>query len=187
MHISRLAKSIVGVERIKARGIAIDGAGALVIDAEPYRAQPCRCGKCGRGAPRCGAGRGVRLWRCCDVGGMKAHVRSEAFRASCPECGTAAREAALGRARTTAHVRLRGRLLLVRALDEQGGLPEAHEGVLADRGLDMPGCGGEALRGAPARARRARADRRGRGLAPQGMQVHDGHREPRHGGRRAVP
>ena len=92
MHISRLAKSIVGVERIEVRGIAMDGAGALAIGAEPYRAQPCRCGKCGRGAPRCDAGRGVRLWRCCDAGGMKAHVRSEAFRAPCPECGTAARE-----------------------------------------------------------------------------------------------
>ena len=92
MHINRLAKSIVGAERIKVRGIAIDGAGALAIDAEPYRARSCRCGKCGRGAPRCDAGRGVRLWRCCDVGGMKAHVRSEAFRVSCPECGTAARE-----------------------------------------------------------------------------------------------
>ena len=92
MHISRLAKSIVGVERIEVRGIATDGAGALAIGAEPYRAQPCRCGKCGRGAPRCDAGRGVRLWRCCDAGGMKAHVRSEAFRVPCPECGTAARE-----------------------------------------------------------------------------------------------
>ena len=92
MHINRLAKSIVGVERIKVRGIATDGAGALVIDAEPYRAQPCRCGKCGRDAPRYDAGRGVRLWRRCDVGGMKAHVRSGAFRVSCPECGIAARE-----------------------------------------------------------------------------------------------
>ena len=92
MHISRLAKSIVGVERIKVRGIAMDGAGALAIGAEPYRARPCRCGKCGRGAPRCDAGRGVRLWRCCDAGGMKAHVRSEAFRVPCPECGMAARE-----------------------------------------------------------------------------------------------
>ena len=50
MHINRLAKSIVGVERIKVRGIATDGAGALVIDAEPYRARSCRCGKCDRGA-----------------------------------------------------------------------------------------------------------------------------------------
>ena len=92
MHINRLAKRIVGVERIKVRGIAIDGAGALVIDAEPYRARSCRCGKCGREAPRYDAGRGVRLWRCCDVGGMKAYVRSEAFRVSCPECGIVARE-----------------------------------------------------------------------------------------------
>lgn len=92
MHINRLAKSIVGVERIKVRSIAIDGAGALVIDAEPYRARSCRCGKCGRDAPRYDAGRGVRLWRCCDVGGMKAYVRSEAFRVSCPECGIVARE-----------------------------------------------------------------------------------------------
>lgn len=92
MHINRLAKSIVGVERIKVRSIAIDGAGALVIDAEPYRARSCRCGKCGRDAPRYDAGRGVRLWRCCDVGGMKAYVHSEAFRVSCPECGIVARE-----------------------------------------------------------------------------------------------
>jgi hypothetical protein len=80
VHISRLAKSIVGVERIKVRGIATDGAGALAIDAEPCRARSRRCGKCGREAPRCDAGRGVRLWRCCDAGGMKAYVRSEAFR-----------------------------------------------------------------------------------------------------------
>ncbi|PKU88418.1 transposase [Bifidobacterium thermophilum] len=92
MHINRLAKSIVGVERIKVRGIAIDGAGALVIDAEPYRARSRRCGRCGRETPRYDAGCGVRLWRCCDVGGMKAYVRSEAFRVSCPECGIVARE-----------------------------------------------------------------------------------------------
>lgn len=106
---------------------------------------------------------------------MKAYVRSEAFRGVMPGVRDSGEGGALGRARTTVHVRLRGSLLLVRALDEQGGLPEAHEGVLADRGLDMLEGGGEALRGAHARARRTRADRRGRDLVPQGMQVHGGH------------
>ena len=92
MRISSLAKIVIGVEDVVVEGASFDETRqALVIDARPRAPQACVCGRCGRRAPYHDAGRGTRLWRCCDVGGARAYVRCEAFRVRCPECGATVR------------------------------------------------------------------------------------------------
>lgn len=76
MRISSLAKIVIGVEDVVVEGASFDETRqALVIDARPRAPQACVCGRCGRRAPYHDAGRGTRLWRCCDVGGARAYVR----------------------------------------------------------------------------------------------------------------
>ena len=88
-----LAKMVIGVEDVVVEGVEWDGGRqAVVIDARPYKPHACRCGRCGRKAPRYDEGRGTRLWRCCDLGGARAFVRSEAFRVACPDCGVTVRQ-----------------------------------------------------------------------------------------------
>lgn len=92
MRISSLAKIVIGVEDVVVEGASFDETRqALVIDARPRAPQACVCGRCGRRAPYHDAGRGTRLWRCCDVGGARSYVRCEAFRVRCPECGATVR------------------------------------------------------------------------------------------------
>ena len=92
MRITSLAKMMVGVENVVVEGVEWDdGRQAVVIDARPYKPHACRCGRCGKKAPRYDEGRGARLWRCCDLGGTRVFVRSEAFRVACPECGVTVR------------------------------------------------------------------------------------------------
>ena len=92
MRINNLAKMMVGVENVVVEGVEWDdGLQAVVIDARPHKPHSCRCGRCGRKAPRYDGGQGSRLWRCCDLGGTKVYVRSEAFRVACPECGVTVR------------------------------------------------------------------------------------------------
>ena len=93
MRMTSLAKMMVGVENVVVEGVEFDDARqAVVIDARPYRPQACRCGRCGRKAPRYDGGQGARLWRCCDLAGTKVYVRSGATRVECPECGVTVRQ-----------------------------------------------------------------------------------------------
>ena len=92
MRMESLAKMLIGVEDVVVEGVEFDeGLGAVVIDARPHKPQSCRCGRCGRKAPRYDDGQGTRLWRCNDLGGTKAYVRCEAFRVACPDCGPTVR------------------------------------------------------------------------------------------------
>ena len=87
-----LAKMMIGVENVVVEGVEWDdGRQAVVIDARPHKPHACRCGRCGRKAPRYDDGRGTRLWRCCDLGGTRVFVRAEAFRVACPDCGVTVR------------------------------------------------------------------------------------------------
>lgn len=93
MRTTSLAKMMVGVENVVVEGVEWDdGRQAVMIDARPYKSHACRCGRCGRRAPRYDDGRGARLWRCCDLGGTRVFVRSEAFRVACPDCGVTVRQ-----------------------------------------------------------------------------------------------
>lgn len=92
MRMASLAKMLIGVEDVVVEGVEFDDERrAVVIEARPYKPQGCRCGRCGRKAPRYDDGRGVRLWRCCDLAGTKVYVRCDAFRVDCPECGATVR------------------------------------------------------------------------------------------------
>lgn len=92
MRMASLAKMLIGVEDVVVEGVEFDDERqAVVIDARPYKPRSCRCGKCGRKAPRYDDGQGSRLWRCCDLAGTKVYVRCDAFRVECPECGVAVR------------------------------------------------------------------------------------------------
>ena len=87
-----LAKMLIGVEDVVVEGVGFDdGRQAVVIDARPRGPQGCRCGRCGRRAPRYDGGRGSRLWRCCDLAGARVYVRCDAFRVDCPDCGPTVR------------------------------------------------------------------------------------------------
>lgn len=76
MRMASLAKMMVGVEDVVVEGVEFDDERrAVVIDARPYKPQGCRCGRCGRKATRYDDGQGLRLWRCCDLGGTRVYVR----------------------------------------------------------------------------------------------------------------
>ena len=93
MRMESLAQMLIGVEDVMVEGVEFnEGLGAVVIDARPYKPRSCRCGRCGRKAPRYDDGQGTRLWRCNDLGGTKTYVRCEAFRVDCPDCGPTVRQ-----------------------------------------------------------------------------------------------
>lgn len=92
MRMASLAKMMVGVDDVVVEGVEFDDERQVVIiDARPYKRQACRCGRCGRRAPRYDGGRDARLWRCCDLAGTRVFVRCDAFRVECPECGVTVR------------------------------------------------------------------------------------------------
>lgn len=92
MRMARLAKMLIGVEDVVVEGMEFDdGRQAVVIDARPYKPHACECGRCGRKAKRYDGGQGVRLWRCCDLGGTRVYVRCLALRVERPDCGVTVR------------------------------------------------------------------------------------------------
>lgn len=93
VRMDKLAKMMIGVENVVVEGVSFDDERqAVVIDARPYKAQGCLCGRCARPAPRYDEGQGKRLWRCCDLAGTRVYVRSTAFRVECPDCGITVRK-----------------------------------------------------------------------------------------------
>ena len=91
MTISSIAKILIGVNRCKIENIDIEvesGVEQLVIKARPYKCDRCRCGICGRKAPKYDKGKGIRRWRALDIGNsMPVYVESESPRVECPEHG----------------------------------------------------------------------------------------------------
>ena len=91
MTISSIAKKLIGVNRCKIENIDIEtevGIERLVIKASPYKCDRCRCGICGRRAPKYDKGKGIRHWRALDIGNsIPVYVESEAPRVKCPEHG----------------------------------------------------------------------------------------------------
>ena len=78
--ISSLAKMLVGVNNIVVENLDFSANdNEIVISARPYERDRCRCGICGRKAPRYDCGNGLRRWRAMDIG----NSQSELFRAWC--------------------------------------------------------------------------------------------------------
>ena len=87
--ISSLAKMLVGVNNIVVENLDFSADdNEIVISARPYKRDQCRCGICGRKAPRYDWGNGLRKWRAMDIGNsVKVYVESKAIRVNCPEHG----------------------------------------------------------------------------------------------------
>lgn len=84
MRITRLAKKLLGVTRIRITGVTEEGDG-ITFEARPSWRRP-RCGECGRVA----AGydqQPARSWRHMAVGGVILRVRYARRRVECPRCG----------------------------------------------------------------------------------------------------
>lgn len=66
MTITSIAKKLIGVNRCKIENIDIEvesGVEQLVIKARPYKCDRCRCGICGRKAPKYDKGNSVPCWK----------------------------------------------------------------------------------------------------------------------------
>ena len=89
MTISSLAKMLVGVNNIVVENLDFSANdNEIVISVRPYKRDQCRCGICGRKAPRYDWGNGLRKWRAMDIGNsVKVYVESKAIRVNCPEHG----------------------------------------------------------------------------------------------------
>ena len=84
MQTKGLIQSLAGTPKIIAEEICGDtSANAIVIKARPTKREQCRCGLCQRKAKYYDAGRGIRRWRCCDIGSVQAYIEAPAPRVFC--------------------------------------------------------------------------------------------------------
>lgn len=91
MTAKKLVQLIIGAAGFVLEAIRIDAEMNKVIFAvHPTRREKCRCGICRRKAKRYDKGRGVRRWRCLDVGPWKTYVEAEEPRVICKEHGVVA-------------------------------------------------------------------------------------------------
>lgn len=84
MRITKLAKKLLGVTRIRVDGVTEEEDG-ITIEVRPSWRRP-RCGKCGRVAPGYDH-QPARRWRHMAVGEMILWVRYARQRVECPRCG----------------------------------------------------------------------------------------------------
>lgn len=88
MHTKGIIKLLSGTENLVAMDVVEDAElNAIVIKARPKKRETCRCGKCHRKAKCYDAGRGVRRWRCLDLGSVKVFIEAEMPRVQCKEHG----------------------------------------------------------------------------------------------------
>ena len=87
--ISSLAKMIIGVNSMVVENLDVSEKGdQIIIQARPYKRDMCRCGLCGKKAPKYDRGSGLRRWRAPDIGNsVEVYVEAEAIRVLCPEHG----------------------------------------------------------------------------------------------------
>lgn len=88
MRTKRLIQSLVGTAKIVVKTISVETeTNAIIITARPTRREQCRCGLCHRKSKFYDHGRGIRRWRCNDIGSTKVYVEAEASRVICKEHG----------------------------------------------------------------------------------------------------
>lgn len=86
MRASRVWRRLLGVQHTvieKVELTEVAGEEVLVATVRPTRSRQRRCGRCGRQAPGCDQGEGVRRWRGLDVGATKAFLQASAPRVRC--------------------------------------------------------------------------------------------------------
>ena len=73
MRTKHLIQSLAGTEGIVVKEVFPEPeANAVVIVAHPTKREQCRCGLCHRKSKFYDRGRGIRRWRCSDIGSSKA-------------------------------------------------------------------------------------------------------------------
>lgn len=88
MRYKHLIQALTGTKQIVCESIEMnEQVGAINIIAHPDRKSQCRCGICQKKCPRYDKGRGMRRWRCLDIGSTPTYILSESYRVSCPDHG----------------------------------------------------------------------------------------------------
>ena len=87
MLTKKILKTVLNVKHTVVDDMKILSDGAVAIMVHPTKGAQCRCGKCGRKAPRYDNGRGTRSWRACDWNTRKVCLVADMPRVMCPEHG----------------------------------------------------------------------------------------------------
>jgi len=81
-----LMQSLVGTKKMVVEDIFLEAeTNAIVIKALPTKREQCRCGICYHRSRYYVSGRGIRRWRCSDVGSTMAYVEASTSRVVCKE------------------------------------------------------------------------------------------------------
>ena len=62
-----ILKKALNVKHTSIDNVTFDPDDSIIVRVHPTKGEQCRCGKCGRKAPRYDAGGGLRRWRTCDM------------------------------------------------------------------------------------------------------------------------
>ena len=88
MRTKDLIQLLVGTKEMVVEGLSMEAAtNAIVIKARPTKREQCWCGICHRRSKYYDCGRGVRRWRCSDLGTAMIYVEAPAPREVCKEHG----------------------------------------------------------------------------------------------------
>ena len=88
MRIKDLIQPLVGTEKMVVETVSEDAeSNAIVIRVHPIKREQCRCGICHRKAKRYDGGRGIRRWRCDDIGAVMAYIECAVPRVVCKDHG----------------------------------------------------------------------------------------------------
>ena len=85
MRAKELVQAIIGSKGFVLEDIT--GSTEIKLSVHPTKREKCRCGICHRRAPLYGKGRGMRRWRCLDVGAQRVYVEAESPRVCCRKPG----------------------------------------------------------------------------------------------------
>ncbi|MST51697.1 transposase family protein [Hornefia butyriciproducens] len=85
-----ILKKALNVKHTAIDNVTFGSDDSIIVRVHPTKGEQCRCGKCGRKAPRYDAGSGIRRWRTCDMDTHKTYLESEVYRVNCPEHGVVA-------------------------------------------------------------------------------------------------
>jgi len=91
MRTKGLIQSLAGTKKMVVEDIFFEAeTNAIVIKARPTRREQYRCGICRRRSKYYDSGRGVRRWRCSDIGSAMVYIEASAPRVFCKEHGVVA-------------------------------------------------------------------------------------------------
>jgi len=80
MRTKDLIQSLVGTKEMVVEGLSMEAeTNAIVIKARPIKREQYRCGICHRRSKYYDCGRGVRRWRCSDLGTAMIYVEAPAL------------------------------------------------------------------------------------------------------------